>query len=38
MDAAVRSDRPMKAKRIARKESEAEGVENSRGVGCGSER
>jgi len=34
MDTAVRSERPMKAKRIARKEREAEGAENSRGVGC----
>lgn len=33
MDMAVRSERPMKAKRIARKEIEAEGDWNSRGIG-----
>jgi hypothetical protein len=34
METAVRSERPTKAKRMARKEMEAEGARNSRGVGC----
>jgi len=33
MATAVRSDKPMKAKRTARKEIDAEGLLNSRGVG-----
>jgi hypothetical protein len=35
METAVRSARPRKAKRTARKEMDAEGDWNSRGVGCG---
>jgi hypothetical protein len=35
METAVRSASPRKAKRTARKEMDAEGDWNSRGVGCG---